>query len=132
MMKLHSHLNLQLPLYLDLANHAAKRSLHEELQHSRNESSRSNRSQTKEIYEERLRESIERRSSQRLNGGDSSHFPTLKIAKPISDIPEFLNSNAKNTLIAQGDFVYDEDELGDKDLPFGGPFEFDNGSVYIG
>ncbi|KAL4508042.1 hypothetical protein ABPG72_021415 [Tetrahymena utriculariae] len=60
------------------------------------------------------------------------HAPPSQVAWPIKEIPNFLNEKGRKTLQEQGDFIYDEDEAGDQDLPKLGPYQFDNGSVYEG
>ena len=64
--------------------------------------------------------------------GNDSHAPASSYAKPLDTIPNYSNPNTLATLQVVGDYQYRNDEPGDFDLPFLGPYELENGSVYIG
>lgn len=60
------------------------------------------------------------------------HAPVSSLAKPIGDVPNYLRPNVRDILEKLGDFVYDEDEVEDSELPMFGPFIFENQAVYYG
>ena len=66
------------------------------------------------------------------SGNTSGHEPNTSVAKPIKEVPNYNNQAAQATYNKIGEFVYDQDEDDDKQLPRLGPYEFENGAVYIG
>ncbi|KAL4430533.1 hypothetical protein ABPG74_005458 [Tetrahymena malaccensis] len=60
------------------------------------------------------------------------HSPSQATARRILEVPQYENSSTKKTHERQGPFIYDKDQDEDKNLPFLGPFEFENAAVYIG
>ena len=60
-----------------------------------------------------------------------AHAPSESVAKPVEEIPDFSNSLTKSTLSHLAKFqcpAYDEDD----EYPALGPYQFDNGAIYVG
>jgi len=60
------------------------------------------------------------------------HLPPVSTAKKIEQIPNTLNPVTSKILEKYGPFKYENDEQEDLDLPQGGPYELENGAIYIG
>ena len=60
------------------------------------------------------------------------HAPSISVAKQIREVPNYNNIAAQSTYDKIGEFNYDQNHQEDSHLPKLGPYEFDNGAVYIG
>ena len=58
------------------------------------------------------------------------HAPDFSNAKPITNVPNYLNDNSRTALDRFGEFKYAKEE--DKSLPYLEPYESENGAIYIG
>ncbi|CAD8195671.1 unnamed protein product [Paramecium pentaurelia] len=65
------------------------------------------------------------------SAGANQHAPNDRVRK-IEKVPDFLTDRTRQVLEKLDEFVYDQDQEEYKDLPHLGPYEFENGSVYIG
>ena len=59
------------------------------------------------------------------------HAPSENVAKPIDELPDYSNANTNITKQKMGNFSYDE-QYEEGQYPELGPYQFDNGAIYLG
>ncbi|EGR32220.1 p38 protein, putative, partial [Ichthyophthirius multifiliis] len=95
--------------------------------------SQTSENQIRELKEQKFQQDYHHKQEKlEKSEQNNPHAPQPSVAIPVQHFPNFQNEKGKKTLIEQGEFIFDEDEQGNSNLPKLGPYQFENGSIYIG